>query len=237
MQPRSSENVGAVARVCANMGLGQLRLVNAQRLDPAAMLRLAANIGRPWLDNMACYFDLPSALGDCLLAAGATARMGKERGKPCSPRQAAPKLLQTALTGKAALVFGPEDRGLDNASLDLCSLTLQIPTSELSSLNLAQAVMVLAYELRVQAAAQGTNFELAKRGPSMREQMALYQHLQDAFVSAKVINPQNPEHFMRPYLSSLKRANLNSLEIRAWRGVARKILWLSRQNRTPYCNG
>jgi tRNA/rRNA methyltransferase len=233
MKPRSSENIGAVARVCANMGLGKLRLVKAERLDPVAMLRLAANIGRPWLDNMACYLDLPSALRDCLLAVGTTARVGKERGKPYNPRQAAPKLLQTALLGKVALVFGPEDRGLDNDSLDLCSLTVHIPTSELSSLNLAQAVMVLAYELRVQVTAspQGNNFELTRRA-SLQEQMALYQHLQEAFASIKVINPQNPEHFMRPYLASLKRANLSSLEIRAWRGVARRILWLSRQKRS-----
>jgi tRNA/rRNA methyltransferase len=230
MKPRSSENIGAAARVCANMGLGKLRLVNPEKLDPAAMLRLAANIGRPWLDNMACYLDLPSALHDCLLAVATTARTGRERGKPCSPRQVAPSLLQTARAGKVALVFGPEDRGLDNASLDLCSLAVQIPTSGLSSLNLAQAVMVLAYEMRAQVSANRRGVNLG-RGAPWQEQMALYRHLQEALADIKVINPQNPEHFMRPYWASLKRANLNSLEIRAWRGVARKILWLSRQSR------
>jgi tRNA/rRNA methyltransferase len=227
--PRFPENIGAVARVCANMGLGPMRLVAPERLWAAPMERLATHAGRPWLDSLSVYPDLTAALADCLLAAGASARAGKDRGFLTTPRQAAPHILTRAAQGRVALVFGPEDSGLTTSDLDLCSLTITIPTAGHASLNLGQAVMVLAYELRLQAAAQPAPAPARVIPAPLGEQLSLRRHLQQAFAAIKVINPDNPEHFMRPYKLSLERAGLSRREVRAWRGLARKILWLSRQ--------
>jgi tRNA/rRNA methyltransferase len=228
--PRFPENIGAVARVCANMGLGPLRLVAPERLWTEPMERLATAAGRPWLDSLSVYPDLAAALSGCLLAAGTSARVGKDRGFLTNPRQAAPHILASAAQGQVALVFGPEDRGLSTGDLDLCSLTITIPTSHCASLNLSQAVMVLAYELRLQAAEPCHPSPLPPGIPApLDQQLSLRQHLQQAFAAIKVINPKNPDHFMRPYKLSLERARLSPQEIRAWRGLARKILWLARQ--------
>jgi tRNA/rRNA methyltransferase len=225
---RFPENIGSVARICANMGLGPLRLVRPERVWPEPMQRLATAAGRPWLEGLRIYPDLACALADCLLAVGSSARVGRERGCLSDPRQAAPSILSGAARGRVALVFGPEDRGLTTKELDLCSLTITIPTTGHASLNLSQAVMVLAYELRLQAA-QPCPAPLSALPAPLEEQLGLRRHLQQAFAAIKVINPENPEHFMRPYKLSLERARLSSREVRAWRGLARKILWLARQ--------
>ena len=227
--PRFPENIGSVARVCANMGLGSMRLVAPQRLWPDPMQRLATHAGMPWLESLTTYDTLGEALHGCLLAAGTSARVGKERGFLANPRQAAPHILGAAQQGMAAIVFGPEDTGLTTQDLDLCSLTITIPTSNASSLNLSQAVMVLAYELRLQALEKQDPAPLKVTPAPLEEQLALREHLQEAFAAIKVINRENPEHFMRPYKLSLERATLTSREVRAWRGLARKILWLNRQ--------
>ena len=228
--PRFPENIGAVARVCANMGLGSMRLVAPERLWEEPMQRLATHAGLPWLQSMTTYDTLADALHDCFLAAGTSARIGKERGHLISPRHAMPQIMQSAAQGLVALVFGPEDRGLNTSDLDLCALTINIPTASDSSLNLAQAVMVLAYELRMQLAEiTGTYNKRVLKPATLQEQLSLRQHLQQAFAAIKVINPENPEHFMRPYKLSLERAKLTSREVRAWRGLARKILWLKKQ--------
>ncbi|MDR1396853.1 MAG: RNA methyltransferase, partial [Desulfarculales bacterium] len=216
VSPRFPENIGAVARVCANMGLGPMRLVAPERLWPVPMERLATPAGRPWLESLSVYPDLASALADCLLAAGASARVGRDRGFLTTPRQAAPHILARAALGRVALVFGPEDTGLTTGDLDLCSFTVTIPTAGHASLNLSQAVMVLAYEMRLQALAQAEP-EPARIIPApLEEQLSLRQHLQQAFAAIKVINPENPEHFMRPYKLSLERAGLSRREVRAW---------------------
>jgi tRNA/rRNA methyltransferase len=229
--PRFPENIGAVARICANMGLGSLRLVAPERLWAEPMERLATSAGRPWLERLSVYPDLTSALSGCLLAAGTSARVGKDRGFLTNPRQAAPHILVGAAQGPVALVFGPEDRGLSTSDLDLCSLTITIPTAHCASLNLSHAVMVLAYELRLQAMEAPHPSPLPPIPAPLDEQLRLRQHLQQAFAAIKVINPQNPEHFMRPYKLSLERARLSQREVRAWRGLARKILWLAQFTR------
>ncbi len=230
VSPRFPENIGATARVCANMGLGPMRLVAPERLWPEPMQRLATHAGQPWLESMTVYPNLAQALTGCLLAAGTSARVGKERGWPISPRQAAEQILPLARQGLVALVFGPEDKGLNTHDLDMCALTINIPTAESSSLNLAQAVMVLAYELRLHLLESHAPKAVSKINPApLQEQLDLRHHLQTAFAAIKVINPENPEHFMRPYKASLERAKLSSREVRAWRGLARKILWLKKR--------
>ena len=230
VRPRFPENIGSTARVVANTGLGGLRLVAPERLWEEPMRRLATSQGADALDNLKVFPSLEAALADCSGALATTARTGEDRGRLIWPRTAAPHVLAWAARGPAALVFGPEDRGLTTAELDLCSESVHIPTTETGSLNLAQAVMVMAYEVRL--AALNNPAGPRPRGPkpaALGELEALKDHLKEALVAINVLRSDNPDHFFRPIKGVLDRARPSAREVRALRGIARQILWLRGQ--------
>jgi tRNA/rRNA methyltransferase len=230
VRPRFPENIGAAARVTANMGLGGLRVVAPERLWKEPMERMATAQGMPVLEAMQVHEDLGQALAGCVGALATTARVGPKRGRLIPPRAAAPQMLQYAASGKAALVFGPEDKGLNTTEIDLCSLTVCIPTAKASSLNLAQAVMTLAYEMRISAMeAEGLGRGQAKKPAPMGELEGLKSHLKEALTAIGVFIPDNPDHFFRPFKNVLDRAKPTSAEVRALRGMARQMLWLAGQ--------
>jgi len=230
VRPRFPENIGAAARAVANFGLGGLRVVAPQRLWQEPMRRLASRGGRPVLEAMGVYQRLEEALGDCVAAFATTARRGSRRGGLWAPRQAAPLALEQAARGPVALVFGPEDRGLTTAEVDACRETICIPTAGASSLNLAQAVVVVAYELHLAALEQAGQSRSRPLGPppaGLGELEGLKAHLKQALVAMGVIPADNPDHFFRPFKNVLERAGLSSREVRALHGIARQALWLA----------
>lgn len=235
VRPRFPENIGSAARAAANMGLGGLAVVQPERLWPDPMRRLASSCGVKVLADLQVCDDLPQALADCTAAAATTARRGRDRGLLMTPRQAAPQILGWTDDGKVGMVFGPEDRGLTTEELDACMASVCIPTSKDSSLNLAQAVMVLGYELRMAAleagaAREDTPKKSARRQPAgMDEMAALHHHLKEALAAMDVVLPDNPDHFYRPIKNVLERARPTSAEVRALHGIARQGLWFSRQ--------
>ena len=228
VRPRFPENIGAAARAVANMGLGGLTVVEPQRLWPEPMRRLASRHGRPVLEAMQVAGSLEEALADCVAAAATTARVGRNRGRLATPRRAAGRLLQWAAQGPVGLVFGPEDRGLTTEELDACFMSICIPTTAEASLNLAQAVVVLAYEVRCAAleAEAGPGAGTPPRPASMAEMQGLHRHLKQALTALGTLRADNPDHFYRPFKAVLERAGLTSREVRAWRGLARQALWL-----------
>lgn len=146
-------NVGAAARAMKTMGLLQLQLA-ACECDPFAGDAWAMASGAEDLINQAPQWpDLATAVAEASLVVGTTARVRHVRMPEWSPRQAASEMLaEIARGGRVALVFGRERTGLSNDELQLCHAAVHIPTSaEFSSLNLAAAVQVLAYELRCAA--------------------------------------------------------------------------------------
>ncbi|MCF8034148.1 MAG: RNA methyltransferase [Desulfarculaceae bacterium] len=225
VRPRFPENIGAAARVVANMGLGGLRVVEPERPWDEPMKRLASTCGRKVLASMESYPSLRAALADTVGAAATTARVGYKRGELTSPRRAAPELLGWAQGGKAAIVFGPEDRGLTTSQLDRCQLSVCIPTDQASSLNLAQAVMVMAYELRQTALEAGSAPASGPSPASHGEMMGLHRHLIDGLVAIGTLKEDNPEHFYRPIKNVIERGRPSSREVRAMRGIARQMLW------------
>jgi len=229
VRPRFPENIGAAARVVANMGLGGLRVVEPQRPWKEPMQRLASTCGRAVLAAMEVYDDLDRALADTVGAAATTARVGYKRGELISPRRAAPELLAWASGGKAAMVFGPEDRGLTTSQLDRCQLSVCIPTADASSLNLAQAVMVMAYELRLAALEAKQAPPAGPQPASHGEMMGLHRHLMDGLVAIGTLKKDNPAHFYRPIKNVIERGRPSSREVRAMRGIARQMLWLAGQ--------
>ncbi|BEQ13034.1 RNA methyltransferase [Desulfoferula mesophila] len=229
VRPRFPENIGSAARVVANMGLGALRVVEPERAWDEPMNRLASTCGRQVLQDMETYASLSEALADTVGAAATTARTGYKRGELLSPRRAAPELLRWARGGRVALVFGPEDRGLTTAQLDRCQLSVCIPTDQASSLNLAQAVMVMAYEMRVAALERETTPAAGPTPASHGEMMGLHRHLMDGLVAIGTLLADNPEHFYRPIKNVIERGRPSSREVRAMRGIARQMLWLAGQ--------
>ncbi|HEY8282793.1 MAG TPA: TrmH family RNA methyltransferase [Chloroflexota bacterium] len=151
-RPRDPVNVGAVVRLMGNFGLPRLRLVDPAAFDPAQVLRLARR-GQAVLEGVTHYPSLPEALADCGYVIGTTRRMRAIARPVLSPEEAAPALLAAGNAERpAAILFGPEDFGLDNSALDRCHALLTIPAvPEDASLNLAQAALLVAYELRLAA--------------------------------------------------------------------------------------
>ncbi|MCB9832827.1 MAG: TrmJ/YjtD family RNA methyltransferase [Planctomycetes bacterium] len=146
VEPRGPLNVGAAARAMKNMGLGELVIVG--ELDPLGeeVRRMAAH-SEEILERARRLPTLEEALRDRGLVVGTTAR-GRHRQPTLSPREAAPAILAAAARSRVAVVFGREDHGLSADELALCHLVLSAPTSaERTSLNLAQAVLLVAYEL------------------------------------------------------------------------------------------
>ena len=176
-RPRDATNVGGVVRAMGNFGLSRLRLVEPAAYDEGRVLAVAHR-GQAIVERMERHASLDEALADCVFVLGTTARPREVRHERMTPRQAAPALLRAAsfnLTGAdgagetsgaghggddpgpalAAILFGPEDRGLSNAALGRCNALVTIPTApEYSSLNLAQATLLIAYEVWLAATAK-----------------------------------------------------------------------------------
>lgn len=147
VEPRESGNIGASARAIKNMGFMNLCLVNppSQLTDEA---RWFACNALDVLESARSYPDVRSAIIDKAIVVGTSRRTGKRRGMILPVEQAAEKIIERAKSGKVAILFGREDKGLLNKEVDECGLLLTIPTSkEHRSLNLGQAVMIVAYEL------------------------------------------------------------------------------------------
>jgi TrmH family RNA methyltransferase len=149
-RPRDVTNVGGVVRAMGNFGLMRLRLVDPAAYDPERVLAMAHR-GAPVLARLERHATLDAALADCGFVLGTTARPRAVHHERMMPRQAAPALLSAASrhpATPAAVLFGPEDRGLSNAALGRCNAVVTIPTApDDPSLNLAQSALVIAYEL------------------------------------------------------------------------------------------
>jgi tRNA (cytidine32/uridine32-2'-O)-methyltransferase len=147
-------NIGSAARAMKTMGLSRLMLVAPQRFPDREAYALAAG-ANDLLDVAEIHPSLASAVADCHLVLASTARHRTVPMPELTPREGAQRLLAAQATGEVALVFGRERTGLENDELQLCHAAITIPANpDYSSLNLAAAVQVLAYELRVARLAQ-----------------------------------------------------------------------------------
>lgn len=149
-RPRDIANIGGVVRAMGNFGLLHLRLVEPSAYDEVRV-KAMAHRGADVIAALERHPSLDSALADCDFVLSTTARAREVRHERLSPRQAAPALLQAVARdpiARVAVLFGPEDRGLSNEALGRCNATITIPTApDDPSLNLAQAALLIAYEL------------------------------------------------------------------------------------------
>lgn len=146
VEPKESGNIGSSARAIKNMGFTKLTLINPPVLSDEAYWMAWAS--KDVLQKAEIYSNLDEALKDKVLVVGTTRRRGSKRGVIVDVRQGVKRIYEVSQQNKVAILFGREDKGLFNEEVEKCGYLMTIPTSELQpSLNLSQAVMIVAYEL------------------------------------------------------------------------------------------
>jgi tRNA/rRNA methyltransferase len=221
--PQIPENIGSAARAMRNMGFSRLMLVRPKNCDLSRVLKTATGTSIDLIEEMGVCDDLTEALAPFQYVAGTTARTGSQRPALTDPRNFAEGLIALSQANEVAVLFGPEDRGLSNEQLRLCHTIVTIPTAQFASLNLAQAVMIVCYELWM--AAEEKVPAPAPRLADIFELEGMYAHLSQVLQRIGFINPQNPEHWMLNIRRFLSRLPLRAREVRIIRGICRQIDW------------
>lgn len=212
-------NIGATARAMKNMGLRELRLVNPRRFphpDATAMAAGADDL----LEAAQVYPTLDEALADRTLVFGASARARSIPWPTVEPREAAARGIAEAARGAVAVVFGREHSGLSNEELDRCNYLLTIPSDPgFSSLNVAQSVQVVAYELRLAARTAPPAPVLESDWVQAEHMEKLYAHLETTLMALGFLDPNNPKHLMRRLRRMFNRTRLDQNELNILRGM------------------
>jgi tRNA/rRNA methyltransferase len=238
-RPSSAENLGAAARVMKNFGLPLLSVVappswggaprrggpGTARADVLSRARRLARHAGDLLEAAEIHADLRGALGPATWVCGTTSRAVEGRPR-LTPRELAVEVAARAPSGEVAVVFGEERRGLSDAELDLCHAVCTIPTSPAyDSMNLAQAVAVVAWELSQAAGGAAP----APGGPAPAEPArhatveALWERLAALLSAAGYLNPQNPEHILAEWRRLLARADPSQREVELLLAAARAL--------------
>jgi tRNA/rRNA methyltransferase len=243
VEPSHPGNVGAAARALKTMGFSRLVLVAPRvpqvQLDPEAIAMASG------ADDVLAAAHIVPTLADALAGAqwslALTARMREYGPPPAAPRQAVQDACRQVAHGDIAIVFGNERTGLSNDDVERCSALAHIPANPAySSLNLAQAVQVLAYELRLAylgesvpgatlagaggpgVLATGTGTPLATNDDIER----MYVHLENALIALDFLDPANPKKLMSRLRRLFARSGLEREEVNIVRGIAKHILML-----------
>jgi tRNA (cytidine32/uridine32-2'-O)-methyltransferase len=214
-------NIGAAARAMKTMGLTELALVNPREF-PSLEASARASGATDVLDNARVYATLTEAIGECALVIGASARLRSLPHRVVDPRQCAALVLELRPDAKAAIVMGPERAGLTNEHAGLCHYLVNIPTNpEYGSLNVAMAVQVLCYELRMAALAGSADVAFDRDAPlaSARELEGFHEHLERVLGTTGFLHPSHP-HTLKLRLRRLfQRAELDRNEVNILRGA------------------
>ena len=229
-RPRYPENIGAAARAMHNMGLQELITVAPQNCDLTKILKMATHAAVEIVEQMQVFESLNQALSDFNYVIGTTARLGKQRQVIATPSKLAEMLISMSQNNRIALLFGPEDKGLSNAEIRHCHLLATIPTAAFSSLNLAQAVMIMCYQIFL--AGQEENPEPMPRLATRHELDGMYDQLRDILVRINYLNPDNPEYWMNRVRQFFTRMQLRAREVSIIRGVCRQINWYAQKRYT-----
>lgn len=217
-------NIGGVARAMKNMGLSQLTLVEPRQFpDERAIWRAAS--ARDVLDNARVVTTVEEAVADCHFIVGTSARGRRIPWPVQQPRACAPQIATASKHGQVAVLFGREDRGLTNEELQQCHLHLHVPTDEAySSLNLAMAVQIVAYELRLlmlpeaeYLAAPDSEWDAPFASAENMERF--YQHLEQTLIEIEFLDPKAPRQLMTRLRRLYSRVRLDDMELNILRGI------------------
>lgn len=225
-EPQNLVNIAGVVRAMMNMGLGRLRLVNPAEFD-AWRIGGIAHRSQDLVQRAEIFESLPEAVADATFVVGTTARARTAQRNYVRPRAVAQKIVEHGRTGTVALLFGREDRGLGNEALDLCHTAAIIPTHpEYSSLNLAQAVLLLSYEIFL--AAEGGTEPLPRGRRSTRPATAeelenTYAALEDGLHRIEFYKSREPAAILRTLRTLISRAEPDLQEAGLLRAIGFEI--------------
>ena len=194
VRPRYHENIGSVARAMKNMGLNRLIVVGGASPLHRDAYKLASG-AEDILERAEEFPNLKEAISEMGCVVGMTSRTGKERSPLLTPRKMVEKLTSISEKNSIGLVFGSEKEGLTNEELSLCHFYVRIPSADtFPSLNLAQAVMVLCYELF-----QSSTTIQQETGPlaSSDHLERMFEHMERTLVAIGFLDAKHPERIMR----------------------------------------
>jgi len=216
-------NIGATARAMKTMGLSQLYLVSPHTFPHAKADEMASN-ALDVLQKAIVVKELEDAIGDCGLVVGTSARSRTIPWPILTPREFAQKAVMEAPRTKIAVLFGHEQSGLTNEELHRCHFHIQIPSNpEYSSLNLAAAVQVIAYELRLATLGVAPEEAWDCEFATEKEMEGFYQHLQDVLTNIDFLNPKAPRQLMTRLRRLFLRARPDVMEVNILRGILTQI--------------
>lgn len=236
VRPQMGENIGASARAMLNFGLDRMRVVAARDGWPnQKAVAMASGAGRV-LDDAQHVDDLPAALGDVQYSYATTARARDLSKTVFTPEGAAKDALRRIAAGqKVSFVFGPERSGLENEDIAHCNALITVPVNpEYGSLNLAQCVLLVAYEFRRQAlAAPDAVFDAEKSEfANAAEITAMANHYEERLDEAGFFWPEEKAQSMRINLRNLwSRLELTRADVQMLHGIMRQMVrWKDRGN-------
>ncbi len=213
-------NIGATARAIKNMGILNLALVQPKEF-PSDVATFRSKAAKDILENAEVYESLKDAVSKCELVVGTSARDRTIPWPVLSPREAAEEMHKSSLNGEVAIVFGREDRGLTNEELGMCNLHVHIPSDpEYSSLNLSQAVQILAYEIRLAYLKENERNEdywdvdLANNEQTER----LINHMDELMQEVNFYDSENPRKLLVRVRRFFKRSKIDVMEANIFRG-------------------
>lgn len=225
-EPQDPVNIAAVVRAMKNMGVGHLRLVNPVEYD-ASRIEGVAHDTREVVARIRHFRTLDDAIHDCAFVAAFSGKRRAAKWALADPRAAAGPLLEHASNGPVALLFGREDHGLPNAALDRARLLVTIPTTEHSSLNLAQAVLVALYELHRAAPELSRTLAPPRKDapPATAAQFeTFFADAERALLAMDFLRTRHPSHVLRTLRSLAFRAAPDGREIQLLRAMAIEIV-------------
>ena len=224
--PKDVVNIGGVIRVMKNFGLSDLRLVNPDEFDPYRLEGIAHRT-QDLIESAGTFDSLDDAIADATFVVGTTARARTAGRSYSTVGDLAPAIASRTVDGTVAILFGREDRGLTNEDLDRCHAVSIIPTNpDYSSLNLAQAALVMAYEVFL--AIDGGAMEMprgrrATRPPTSGELEETFGAIADGLAAIDFYKARKPEAVMRTLRTIISRAEPDLREARLLAAVGFEI--------------
>ena len=221
-------NIGGAARAMKNMGLVELYLVEPREYPtPRAIWRAAG--ARDVLENAKIVQSVDEAIADCSLVIGTSARERRIPWPLINPRQCGERIWAEADGHKVALLFGREDRGLTNEELHKCHYHVHIPSNpEYSSLNLATAVQVLSYEIRMASLADADgnlpSLQEWDQPPVTAGDLEFsHEHLAKTMEDLNFYDPENPKQLLTRMRRLFNRTRMDQMEVSILRGLLSSV--------------
>lgn len=212
-------NIGGVARAMKCMEFSNLDLV-APKLFPHPDAQSRAAGAEDILDRARVFTDTKHAVSDCVFVVGTTARERSIEWPLEYPRQAAGKIVEQSRKGPVALLFGRERSGLSNDEVDLCHLLVRIPTGRVyTSLNLASAVQILAYELYLELRQVADRVVEPAAAADQHDMDRFYKHLEATLRDLDFVKTSHPTKLMRKLFRLFNRAQPTVEEVNILRGI------------------